>query len=179
MKIINLIGEPSAGKSTIAAELFAKMKKAGYNVELVTEYAKDMVWENRNEMFSHQDYIFAKQNRRLARLNGKVDYVITDAPLILSLYYLDKSNTPLSFAPFIKDVVSQYDNDYFFIKRTHKYESIGRYQTEEEAKIISKDLLNLLIENNVDFTILHSDEEVAEQILKKIENQGFNHEINH
>ena len=29
MKIINLIGEPSAGKSTIAAELFAKMKKAG------------------------------------------------------------------------------------------------------------------------------------------------------
>ena len=86
MKIINLIGEPSAGKSTIAAELFAKMKKAGYNVELVTEYAKDMVWENRNEMFSHQDYIFAKQNRRLARLNGKVDYVITDAPLILSLY---------------------------------------------------------------------------------------------
>jgi endoglucanase len=26
MKIINLIGEPSAGKSTIAAELFAKMK---------------------------------------------------------------------------------------------------------------------------------------------------------
>ena len=40
MKIINLIGEPSAGKSTIAAELFAKMKKAGYNVELVTEYAK-------------------------------------------------------------------------------------------------------------------------------------------
>ena len=141
MKIINLIGEPSAGKSTIAAELFAKMKKAGYNVELVTEYAKDMVWENRND---------------------KVDYVITDAPLILSLYYLDKSNTPLSFAPFIKDVVSQYDNDYFFIKRTHKYESIGRYQTEEEAKIISKDLLNLLIENNINFTNLYSDEEIAE-----------------
>ena len=168
MKIINLIGEPSAGKSTIAAELFAKMKKAGYNVELVTEYAKDMVWENRNEMFSHQDYIFAKQNRRLARLNGKVDYVITDSPLILSLYYLEKSNSPKSFAPFIKDVVASYDNTYYFINRCHPYETVGRYQTEEEAKEISIDLINLLNKNNINFKTLNSNEDPELKILKDV-----------
>ena len=43
--VINLFGGPGCGKSTIAAELFAILKKQGYEVELVTEYAKDKVWE--------------------------------------------------------------------------------------------------------------------------------------
>ena len=38
--IINLIGSPGSGKSTLAALLFGEMKKRGYSVDLVTEYAK-------------------------------------------------------------------------------------------------------------------------------------------
>lgn len=131
-----------------------------------------MVWEDRTNMFGHQDYIFAKQNRKMARLEGKVDYVITDAPLILSLYYLDKSNTPKSLAPFIKDVVDLYDNEYFFIKRCHEYETIGRYQTEDEAKELSLELQNLLYDNNIDFTFLNSNAEPSSAILKYIESNN-------
>lgn len=47
MKVINLFGGPGIGKSTLAAGLFEHMKIAGFNVELVNEYAKDMVWEQR------------------------------------------------------------------------------------------------------------------------------------
>lgn len=43
--VINLIGSPGTGKSTIAAELFARMKWLGFDVELVSEYAKELVWE--------------------------------------------------------------------------------------------------------------------------------------
>ena len=41
--VINLIGGPCSGKSTIAAELFARLKKMGIKTELVSEYIKDEV----------------------------------------------------------------------------------------------------------------------------------------
>ena len=42
--VVNLFGAPSAGKSTGAAYIFSKLKMAGYNAELVTEFSKDMCW---------------------------------------------------------------------------------------------------------------------------------------
>lgn len=77
---INLFGGPGTGKSTAAASLFAEMKKKGMDVELVTEVAKDFVWEERQKTLEIQPYITVKQYRNLFRLKGKVDYVITDAP---------------------------------------------------------------------------------------------------
>ena len=41
LKVINLYGGPGTGKSTTAAALFALIKREGYNVELVTEFAID------------------------------------------------------------------------------------------------------------------------------------------
>ena len=35
--VINLIGAPGTGKSTLASELFALMKWQGYDVEIVSE----------------------------------------------------------------------------------------------------------------------------------------------
>ena len=43
--IVNLFGAPGCGKSTLAAALFSELKKAGFNAELVTEYANDKVYE--------------------------------------------------------------------------------------------------------------------------------------
>ena len=41
--VVNLFGVPSAGKSTGAAYIFSKLKMAGINAELITEFAKDKV----------------------------------------------------------------------------------------------------------------------------------------
>ena len=43
--VINLAGAPGAGKSTLATEIFSKLKKLGYNCEYVDEYAKHVVYE--------------------------------------------------------------------------------------------------------------------------------------
>lgn len=40
--VINLIGSPGTGKSTIASELFAKMKWQGFDVELVSKCCKSL-----------------------------------------------------------------------------------------------------------------------------------------
>ena len=41
--LISLYSGPGSGKSTGAAWIFAKLKLAGVNAELVTEFAKDKV----------------------------------------------------------------------------------------------------------------------------------------
>ena len=87
MIVINLFGAPGAGKSTGAAYIFSKLKMKGINVELITEYAKDKVWEETTAVFENQAYIFGKQSFRISRCANKVDAIITDSPLPLSIFY--------------------------------------------------------------------------------------------
>ena len=145
-KIINLIGSPGTGKSTVASELFAKMKWMGYDVELVSEYAKELVWEERNETMKNELYLFAKQHHRLFRLNGKVKYIITDRPLILSLFYNQKYGDKSEiFNQIVLHEVNKFDNINIFLNRTKPYISKGRNQTEEESNefaIEMKELIN-------------------------------------
>lgn len=51
MLVVNLFGTPGAGKSTGVAYIFSNLKMRGINAELVTEFAKDMVWEDNKEVF--------------------------------------------------------------------------------------------------------------------------------
>ena len=139
-KIINIIGEPSAGKSTLALEVTANIKKQGVNAELVTEFAKDLVWDNNLEALKSQEYIFAEQHKRIKRLVGKVDVIVTDSPLLLSTIYTEGTGTCKSLINFIEDTVNSYDNDYYYLKRNHPYQQVGRVHTEDEAKVIGTKL---------------------------------------
>ena len=85
--VVNLLAGSGAGKNTNAARLFAMLKDLGIEVELVTEYVKDMVWEERTGIFECQPYIFGKQLYRLQRVCGKVDVIITDRPILLDIIY--------------------------------------------------------------------------------------------
>ena len=87
MKVINLYCGPGGGKSTGAAKLFAHLKQQDKNVELVTEFAKQLTWQNRQVDLSNQIYVFAKQHSKLFHLEDEVDVVVTDSPLLLSLIY--------------------------------------------------------------------------------------------
>ena len=49
----SLFGAPGAGKSTGAAYIFSQLKMAGINAELVTEFAKDKVWEESKAVFQN------------------------------------------------------------------------------------------------------------------------------
>ena len=169
MKVINLFGGPGTGKSTTAAGLFHIMKLQKMECELVTEYAKDLVWAGRFPMLSEQDYIFAKQNHRLRRLIGKVDWVITDSPLILGNFYI-KDDFPgrVHFCNFIQDVYASYDNVNIFLRRVKQYNPNGRTQTEEEATEIDKEILKYLISRNMPYTIIDADKDAHTKILEMI-----------
>lgn len=141
-QIINLYGGPGTGKSTTAAHTFALLKHQGINCELVTEYAKDKVWEDSLEVLGNQIYVFGKQYHRIYRLLDKVDYIITDSPLLLSIHYA-KAHGPL-FKGLVYEVYNSMKNIDIFLERQKKYQAIGRLQTEEEAKVIDKEIRNIL-----------------------------------
>ena len=140
--IINLVGGPGVGKSTMAARLFAELKMSGKDCELVTEVAKEKIWEGATRTLDDQLYIFAKQNHRVWRLIGKVEYVITDSPTIMSILY-DK-NRDEHLKETIKSIYEKQDNITYFIERETIYNTNGRIQTEDEAKSIDKQLKQLL-----------------------------------
>jgi predicted ATPase len=156
MKVINIFGGPGAGKSTTAAGLFFEMKKRQIEVELVTEYAKDMTWEKRTNVLSDQLYILAKQNRRVQRLAGQVEWVITDSPLLLGLVYKTEGYYS-TFDQFVMEVFNSYDNHNFLIGRDFEYQSAGRNQTLEEAKVVDSVMKDLLDNHQVDYQRITND----------------------
>ena len=84
--IINLYGGPGTGKSTSAAYFYYLLKAQGKNVELVREYVKDWAWEGRKISTYDQIYFLGKQVRRESMLYGKVDWIVTDSPIMMNLY---------------------------------------------------------------------------------------------
>lgn len=145
MKVINLFGGPNSGKSTTAAELFAEMKKAGMAVELVTEYAKDMVWEQRHNILGEQQYIFAKQQRRLTRLRGQVEWAITDSPLLFCAVYAH-GDEPQSFFTNVVESFHQFENINIFFPRNPKFvfHREGRTQAESELEGLDAEIIHIL-----------------------------------
>lgn len=145
--VVNLYGGPGTGKSTNAARLFTMLKDEGIEVELVTEYAKDLVWEDRMKTLDNQLYVFAKQHHRINRLLGKVDVIITDSPLLLSvLYGRLNNNISETFEKLVCEVHSEMNTLDVFLNRVEPYNPNGRLQTEEEAKKIDATTKNLLEE---------------------------------
>lgn len=167
-KIINLIGQPGAGKSTLAATVFAKLKMMGVNCELVTEFAKDKTWEQNKTALSNQIYVFAKQYYRMDRCSGKVDVLITDSPLIMSPMY----NRDMDIDKPLKDLVSainqKYHNLYYYVKRVKKYNPIGRNQTESESDEIGIKLKHMLSDYNINYTEIPGRLESADIIIEQL-----------
>ena len=140
--VVNLYGGPGAGKSTLMANLFYRLKCRGFEVEMAPEYAKDIVWEERIQYFDEQIYIFAKQLHRINRVIGKVDICICDSPLQNSYIYLKEEYPELK--SLIDKEFSRFRNLNFYVQRGSKYMQSGRCQNEEEAKEVDKRIENLL-----------------------------------
>lgn len=169
LTVINFFGGPGTGKSTAAAGLFSSMKIGLFEVELVTEYAKEALWEERWKLFPEQDYFLAKQNRRLKRLVGKVQYAISDSPLALGLSYVPKE-FPESFKTWCIDLFNSYNNVNIFLSRTAKYEPLGRRQSEESANAKSNHIKKVMDDYKIQYIELDADKMLVDNVLQIVFN---------
>jgi len=149
---VNIFGGPGAGKSTVAAGLFWYMKTqfgiSNLSVELVREYAKELVWLENYDVLKNQVYVTGKQYHRMKMLDSKVDIAISDSPILVGLAY---GEYPPEYVPYLLSLHNSLTNINILLERCIPYETVGRTQTEEEA--IEKDIFikNLLIKYNVPY----------------------------
>lgn len=109
------------------------MKLRGHRVELVTEYAKDLTYEDAHCTLGNQLAILGEQDRRLRRLESKLDYVITDSPLLIGLLYVRPPYDEDWFVNAVHGAFSSYDNINILLRRVKPYQTYGRSQTEAQA----------------------------------------------
>ena len=142
--VVNLFGEPSAGKSTAAMDITARLKRKGINAEYISEFAKDKLYENNGEVFKHQEYLFGKQSFKRGRVKDKVQVMVTDSPLVLSIIYNQNEYLHESFDETVMDVFNSYNNKNYMLLRNHPYENEGRFQNESEANDVRAKILSEL-----------------------------------
>lgn len=164
-KIINLYGGPGTGKSTSAAYIYWALKHADINAELVREYVKNWAWEDRKISKYDQMYFLGKQSRAESMLYGKVDYVVTDSPVLLSAYYANhyKSLVSDGVLEAVKGYYAQAAQDghkhlHAFLNRTKPYQQAGRWQSEGDAKAIDLGIMATLDGLHIPYTIFGTDE---------------------
>lgn len=172
MVIINLFGPPSSGKSTVAAGLFFLMKINKMRVELVNEFAKELVLEGRESIFGEQNYIFAEQVRRQQRLRGGYDFAVTDSPILLPLFY-ELRETPMenrnpNFPGLVMKEFEKYTNFNYLLKRRHVFETVGRRHDETQSEVIDGELRGFLSARNIEVMELEASPRTPEIILADI-----------
>lgn len=174
--IINLYGGPGAGKSTSAAYYYYILKKQAANVELVREYVKDWAWEGRKISTNDQIYFLGKQVRRESMLYGKVDWIVTDSPVMMNLFYA-QLYCPFSLAEGIRAATISFYRQaaedghkhiHVLLDRNKPYVSEGRYQTEAEAKELDGGVKRLLDDLKISYLSSTPDEPELLKLLEKI-----------
>ena len=162
---------PGVGKSTGAAYIFSQLKMNGINAELVTEFAKDKVWENNTEAFKNQAYLFGKQSYRISRCKDKVDVIVTDSPLPLSIFYNNDPSLTENFNKSVMDVFNYYNNMNYLLVRTKPYNPIGRHESEEESDALKQPMIDLLNKYNIDYIEANGDIEGYDWIVNDVLNR--------
>lgn len=172
--LINFLGAPSSGKSTISNNLVSKLKELELNAEYVNEYVKQWVWEGRNISPFDQFCIFGNEAHNQSVLFDQVDYIVADSPVMLTAFYhlyYDNKNT-------LKDVCKEFYEMAeemgvkvfnFFLTRRKKYNPKGRYQTQEQADKLGQDLMNWLDQEGYEYEVLDcSDSKRLKIVLERL-----------
>lgn len=153
--VVNLFGGPGAGKSTLAHRLCADLAMKGRLVEYAPEYAKELIWEDRQELLSGavtaRVCIVAEQIGRLNSLRGKVEVAVTDSPILLALSYTDRDDRDYgSFAESLAEYHRSCRRLNVFVNRSPVYDPRGRRHTLDESIALDADIRSVLEETGDD-----------------------------
>lgn len=158
-KVINIIGGPGCDKSLISSAIILYLHLQDKTVETIPDYAKSLVWQQNYEVLKNQYFIAQRQFEMLSLLDGQVQFLITECSLPQVLYYNE------NYAENICDIAKtraqilewygQYDNVNIFVERGEKkYVHTGRFQNEEQARVIDRGLRDVMEREKLPYTVL-------------------------
>ncbi len=171
---ISLYGGPGASKSTTAALLYANLKllrqqqKCPYTIELVREYAKELVYQKVDIKAEMQhDILLEQYGREFGFLHFGVDLIVTDSPLWLSVIYGRKLGTSKlqEVIEDLKKVDAVWPSLNIFITRPDSFDSHGRLQDRKEAEVIDGEIMNLFHEFDLAYIVCKNYDEVWQSVI--------------
>ena len=166
MIVINFIAGPGSGKTTLTAGVFTRLKLMGVNCEVAWEYPKEHAWQGDLwELPEQPIYFLAKQLRRLARLEGKVDVALTDGPLLLASAFAMDECQP--FHDLVLNKISRFENHNYFVVRHKPYLQAGRVETEDEAHVIDQLVRQLLEIYGMPYADVPGNADGVEEVAKR------------
>ena len=174
-KIVNLFGGPGAGKSSIASGLTYKLKKKHITCDNPYEFPKLLAWDENHSAIKDQLYVLANQHRGIVKSFGKVDYIILDSPILLSLVYRSVykgTEYPAtlygeSFDKMILDIHNKYDSINIVLRRANgNHNEKERYQSLEESKDLDFRIEETLIKNQIPYYSVEVGDNSVDNILR-------------
>lgn len=171
MLLINFIGAPGAGKTTLAAGVYHNLKTKNWNVELITEYTKELILTSDFWSLSDELLVFTEKYKRIKKMEN-VDLVITDSPLLNSVIYGEEKYGKVG-QDFFKTVAGTFDSLYYNVVRVKPYVPIGRMPDENLAKEAGTKLLNILDSENIDFSSVYGSDTSIETVVNDIETSAY------
>lgn len=173
MIAVNFFGGAGIGKSTIAAEVFSKLKANNVNAELVGEMAKDVILQNDYAALEDQLWLFANQAHRMRGMEAAgVDVAVCDSPLLLNLVYgrargVDDNQIFIDLA-WLEHY--KYDNVNFVLQRQEGFwKQSGRADDVSFALNVDKEMIKLLQDQPQTSITPFDGDVVVDMILKKIQ----------
>ena len=147
------------------------MKYLGLHCELVREYVKTWAWQDKKVGPFDQMYLLGKQSKYESILYGKVDYIVTDSPLLLcpiyELYHSGQELVAPAALNFIEDAKTKgVEHINFVLQRNKIFDPRGRYDTLEQAQQVDGAILKFLQEHNIPYNLVTAqDRKRVDEIL--------------
>ena len=161
-KVINIIGGPGCDKSLFSSAIILYLSLHNKSVETIPDFAKSLVWQKNYEVLKNQYVIAQRQYEMIDLLDGQVQFLITECSLPQIIYYnehypdniCDVEKTRLQILAWNK----QFDNINIIVGRGEKkYVHIGRFQDEDQARLIDRGLRGTLVREELPYTEIPPD----------------------
>lgn len=172
MIVLNYYGGPAVGKSYQSAVSYTLLKKKGYRVELVGEYAKELIYEQSLVNIHDQLYLFAEQSHRLRRLDRSgIEIAVCDSPLLLNIIYNQSEDKDI-FDKLVLNEYNKYSNFNYLIQRNKLfYVGTDRIHSYKESAEKDKEIKGLLEKYKIDYSDLNwKDETIPVEDIEKVIN---------
>ena len=161
-KVINIVGGPGCDKTLFSSAILLYLNLHNKSVESIPDYAKLLVWQQNYEVLKNQYFIAQRQYEMIDLLDGQVQFLITECSLPQVIYYnefypdniCDVAKTRVQILNWHK----QFDNINILVKRgDKKYVHTGRFQDEDQARLVDRGLRGTLEREGMPYTELEPD----------------------
>jgi len=179
-QVVNLFGGPGIGKSSIAAGIIHQLKRNHVSCDAPYEFPKVLAWDNNESAIRDQFYVIANQHRGIAKAYNKVNHIIVDSPILLSLIYknyyvTDPAEYPSclygkEFDDLLLSIHNSYDSLNILLTRADEtsFNEKERYQDFNQSLDIDSRIKAMLDTHHIPYIEVAVDTNPVDQILTLI-----------